>query len=324
MIDTPLRPTTCVWAFPSRPATELVDAVVHAERMGIDQFWLGDEGPAREPFAVLAAAAVRTERIQLALGITNPFVRNPALACTTAQTVAELSRGRFTLGIGAGGDLSLGPLHEAAARPLAAVRSMLRIARAVERRESTDGYTPAEHSIHGHHVPLFVGAKGERLNRLASEAADGVFVAGPPPFAYAELLGWARSVRPVDVVLTPSVVWTAAELDECRAQMIVGIRNAPPTIRERLGVDDVSADRAAEALLAGDPGPAGSVVSDAIAAEFVLLGTPAEIGGRLADLVAEHRPTTIGLALLRGDLHESIDRAAAAFDAMRGALDARG
>ncbi len=324
MSDPVAAPPCGVWAFPDTPAPELLEAIVHAERVGIDEFWLGDEGPAREPFAVLAAASVRTERIRLAVGITNPFVRNPALTCTTAQSIAELSGGRFTLGIGAGGDLSLGPFHQAAERPLAAVRSMLRIADAVERGAATEGYTPGSHAISGQRVPVFVGAKGERLNRLASELADGAFVAGPPPFAYDELLGWVRSVRPIDVALTPSVAWDIAEVDATRAQMIVGIRNAPAAVRERLGIDDAEADAAAAALATGDPGSARRLVTDEVASELVLLGPPEVVGRRLATLVERHRPTSIGLALLHGDLVESIDRAAASFVTMRSALGRHG
>ncbi|MEO1060819.1 MAG: LLM class flavin-dependent oxidoreductase [Actinomycetota bacterium] len=324
MTASPATPPCGIWAFPAAPAPQLVEAIVHAERVGLDEVWLGDEGPAREPFGVLAAAAVRTERIRLAVGITNPYVRNPALACTSAQTIGELSGGRCTLGLGAGGDLSLGPLHqERTQRPMAAIRSMIGIARAVERGEAIDGFTPGQHAISGQGVPIFVGAKGERLNRLASELADGAFVAGPPPFAYDELLGWVRSVRPIDVALVPSVAWDVDDIEATRAQMIVGIRNAPADVRRRLGVDDAEVDRAAVALAEGDAEPARRLVTDEVAAELVLLGEPEVVGRRLAELVERHRPASIGLALLHGELTESIDRAAAAFDAMRSALDAR-
>ena len=59
---------TGVWFFPDRPADELVRAIVHAESVALDEVWLGDEGPAREPFAVLAAAATRTADISLGVG----------------------------------------------------------------------------------------------------------------------------------------------------------------------------------------------------------------------------------------------------------------
>jgi 5,10-methylenetetrahydromethanopterin reductase len=314
-------PRTCVWAFPDRPAPELVDAIFAAEEAGIDEFWLGDEGPAREPFSVLSAAAGRTSRIRLAVGITNPYVRNPALACTTAQTIAELSGGRFTLGIGAGGALSLGPLQQEAPRPLSAVRSMLRIARAVEAGDPTEGFDPGPEALGGQGVPVFVGAKGERLNRLASEVADGVFVAGPPMFTYDELLGWARSVRPVDVVLCPSVLFDAEDLEAFRPRSIVGVRDAPAEVRRRLGLDDAEVDRAAAAFLDGDPEAARSLMTDDAVAELVLIGDERAVGARLAELVRRHEPTTIGLALLHGDLHENVAAAGRTFDALRHELD---
>jgi hypothetical protein len=64
-------------------------------------------------------------------------------------------------------------------------------------------------------------------------------------------------------------------------------------------------------------------VADEVAAELVLLGPPEVIGRRLAELVYRHRPTSIGLALVHGDLVESPDRASAAFTAMRSELDAQ-
>ena len=116
-------PATGIWFFPDQPAPVLVDAIVHAERAGLDEVWLGDEGPAREPFAVLAAAGAATARVRLAVGITNPYVRHPGAAVAAAATIAELTGGRFVLGVGAGGGMSLGPFELTADRPVAAVRT---------------------------------------------------------------------------------------------------------------------------------------------------------------------------------------------------------
>ena len=56
---------------------------------------------------MLAAAAARTESIELATGVTCPFVRyHPAIVAQAAATTALLSEGRFTLGVGAGEQLS--------------------------------------------------------------------------------------------------------------------------------------------------------------------------------------------------------------------------
>ena len=55
-------PRTGVWMFPEAPAGELVAAIAHGEQLGLDELWLGDEGPAREPFSVLAAASQATPK----------------------------------------------------------------------------------------------------------------------------------------------------------------------------------------------------------------------------------------------------------------------
>ena len=200
-------PAVGVWVFPDVPAPELVDLARHVEDLGLDELWVGDEGPARDPFAVLAAAAVVTDRIRLATGITNPYVRHPGVAAASMLTIHELSGGRAVLGVGAGGQMSLAPFGLRASRPVDRVREFLDVARAVATGTPAAGYSPSDVAVTdaaaGAPLPVFVGARGPRLNRLASERADGAFVAGMPPFRYPAVVGWARSVRPIDIAAVP-------------------------------------------------------------------------------------------------------------------------
>jgi len=103
-------PATGVWLFPDAPAESIVAAVHRAEQLGLDEFWIGDEGPARDPFTLLAAAAAVTTRIRLGVAVTNPYVRHPAITAVAAMTIQELSDGRAILGIGPGGSIALDPL----------------------------------------------------------------------------------------------------------------------------------------------------------------------------------------------------------------------
>jgi 5,10-methylenetetrahydromethanopterin reductase len=307
-----------VWLFPAAPAGELVAAAAQAEQLGLDEFWLGDEGPAREPFAVLAAAAGATSRITLAIGITNPYVRPPALTATTALTIAELAGGpeRVILGLGAGGSLSLDPFGLRPTHPLASVRQAIATIRSVCAGEAGIGYEPVEHAMHGH-LRLYVGARGERLNRLAAAEADGAFVAGIPPFHYDRVLSWVRSERPIEVALYPSAAFTTADVERSRPQMLWALANAPEEVQRALGVTPEQVARAAESLTAGDEGLAAEVMTDERLGQVMLIGDPAVVGRRLAALVQRHRPTSIGLALLQEDLSEAVGSAAAAFSAMR-------
>ena len=321
-------PAVGVWVFPDAPASELVDLPRHVEELGRDELWVGDEGPARDPFAVLAAAAVVTDRIRLATGITNPYVRHPGVAAASMLTIHELSGGRAVLGVGAGGQMSLSPFGLKARKPVDRVREFLEVTRAVASGTPAAGYTPPDVAVDeaaaGAPLPVFVGARGPLLNRLASELADGAFVSGMPPFRYPAVVDWARSVRPVDIALYPSVAFTRQAAERHRPEMIWSLLDTPLEVRTELGLDVNAVRAAADALRAGDPEPARTLVDDTVFERVMLTGRPSVVGRRLAELVREHRPSSIGLALLQDDLHEGVDHAAEAFAAMTAELELGG
>jgi hypothetical protein len=70
---------TGIWLFPDTASSTFVAHAAHCEAAGIDDLWVGDEGPGRDPFALLAAAAAVTARLRLAVGVTNPYLRHPAI-----------------------------------------------------------------------------------------------------------------------------------------------------------------------------------------------------------------------------------------------------
>lgn len=311
---------TGIWLFPDRDADELVDLIVLAEDLGLDEVWLGDEGPAREPFTVLAAAATRTTRISLGVAVTNPYVRAPALTVSTALTVHELSHGRMMLGVGAGGQLSLGPFGLAAEKPLARVREFVETARAVMGGHPGPGYVPSALTVgvdDDAPMPIYIGARGPMLNRLASSIADGAFVAGMPPFRYDEVIENARAVRDIDISLYPGVAFDESSLERQRALMIWGLLDTPATVRERLGLDSCDVEAAARELASGNDRKARAIVDDHIVPELVLIGEPATVGARLESLAAEVRPASIGLALSEHNGRIDIERAARALGCVR-------
>ena len=69
------------------------------EQHGFDARWV-QEGAGREPFAALGALAVSTERIALGVGIASIYARDAVASHAAALTLAELSGGRFVLGLG--------------------------------------------------------------------------------------------------------------------------------------------------------------------------------------------------------------------------------
>jgi 5,10-methylenetetrahydromethanopterin reductase len=193
-----------IWLYPNAPVKELVEAVVAADRGGVDEIWIADEGVARDPVVIFSAAAPLTTRIRMGVGITSPALRHPGAIASSIATLDELNGGRTMLGLGVGGHESLGPFGIAVDKPVALVRDAIRMSRAVLQRSKIDGYEPPNHAAPARDVPIYVGAKGEQLNRLASREADGTFLSGFELDQLATPVAWARSVRPITVALYAS------------------------------------------------------------------------------------------------------------------------
>ena len=169
--------------------------------------------------------------------MTNPYLRHPAATASAFGTLAELAPGRVVLGLGAGGGLALGPVGVEREQPCTRVTDAVRIARAVLCGTSTDGYTVPPHAIRAPDVPIFIGARGERLNRLASEVADGVFLGGVPLPMTATTLEWARSRRPVAAALYPNVAFNGGRGggDPPQARLRVHRRSSADVVDARRG-----------------------------------------------------------------------------------------
>lgn len=94
-----------------RSGSELVDHAVMAEERGFEFVsisdhihpWLPDHDHSPFAWSVLGAVAARTRRIELVTGVTCPTLRyHPVIIAQAAATMASMSGGRFTLGLGAG------------------------------------------------------------------------------------------------------------------------------------------------------------------------------------------------------------------------------
>jgi probable F420-dependent oxidoreductase len=89
-----------VWFFlDGMTAPQTVAYAQKVERLGYSALWI-PEAVGREPFPHAALLLSKTERLLLATGIANIYARDPMTMAAAARTLAELSGGRFVLGIG--------------------------------------------------------------------------------------------------------------------------------------------------------------------------------------------------------------------------------
>ncbi|MGD9713976.1 MAG: LLM class flavin-dependent oxidoreductase, partial [Thermomicrobiales bacterium] len=91
---------------------DLLAMTLKTEELGFDSVWFCDhllmKVPGHEPqgawecWTMLAALAAQTNRVELGPFVTATAYRNPALVAKMAETIDEISGGRFILGIGSG------------------------------------------------------------------------------------------------------------------------------------------------------------------------------------------------------------------------------
>jgi 5,10-methylenetetrahydromethanopterin reductase len=92
-----------LWAMRIPEAGTVVAQAERAEAAGWDGVTFTDsQNLVADPFVAVALAAMATERLRFATGVTNAYTRHPAALANVAATVQETSGGRFVLGIGRG------------------------------------------------------------------------------------------------------------------------------------------------------------------------------------------------------------------------------
>jgi 5,10-methylenetetrahydromethanopterin reductase len=168
---------------PTSDIRRFAESARQAEDLGYATAWVPDQGFHRDPVVALALAAEKTSRLQLGLGVANAYTRHPATLARAAGTLAELSGGRFILGLGAGERALRDRVGAARAAFLPtiqptfeAIRDLLRgcsvtaTTRLFELRDAKLDFTVE------HPVPLYLATRDANGLRAAGEIADGVIL----------------------------------------------------------------------------------------------------------------------------------------------------
>jgi len=162
----------------ARTAQETVDAIVAAEKAGIECSWLTVGGVAPDPFAIFGAAAQHTKTIKFGTSIVPTFPRHPLSMAQGALAVDSLAPGRLRLGIG--------PSHKPAIegtwgipfeKPLQHLREYLTILRSILETGAVnfEGQRLTARGASGAPTQVTLMASALRINgfRLCGELADG-------------------------------------------------------------------------------------------------------------------------------------------------------
>jgi alkanesulfonate monooxygenase SsuD/methylene tetrahydromethanopterin reductase-like flavin-dependent oxidoreductase (luciferase family) len=278
----------------------LIGLATAADRLGYDGYFL-PETWAYDITVILAEAAVRTERIGLGTGIVSVWSRSAGTIAMAAASLAAVSAGRFTLGLGASTPQLTEGLHDVPfTAPAAQLRRTVTQVRALLRGERIPlGVATAARPLKlnvpaGPNVPIYLAALSDGSIRLAGELADGW-----SPFLYpwsqlargAELMreGAARAgVTERGSVICPSAP-TVVDEDAAKARegaawfLSFYLTTMGPLYRQSLIRQGYSKE--VEAVLAANsPKFAAQVPPDAeeLLEQLIVYGTPEQARRRLA------------------------------------------
>jgi 5,10-methylenetetrahydromethanopterin reductase len=181
------------------PVHETIAMAQACDQAGFDTFWLAEAYPwwrkhsmeARSSTAITALVAKETKRIAIGWGIISPYTRHPVQIAMEARVMQEVAgEGRFLLGLGAS-KIFMKEIGEGekgkAVGPATVMKECIQIVQAMLRGEELkfegaafSAYSPAlktdAHSPRGM-PPLYIGATGPVLQRMAGSMASGLLTA---------------------------------------------------------------------------------------------------------------------------------------------------
>ncbi|HEX2016167.1 MAG TPA: LLM class F420-dependent oxidoreductase [Solirubrobacteraceae bacterium] len=280
------------------PGVSLADSealIRQAEDQGYDDLWTGDTtGP--DGFTPLALAAAWTERVRLGTGIVSTFTRGPAVLAQQAAALADASRGRFVLGLGASSNVIVERWNQIPFdKPLSKVRDTVAALRPILAGERGPGGFKLEQAP-ASPVPIYVAALREKMLALAGEIGDGAFVnflplSGLPTVTEHIREGEARAGKApgsVDVVCRFFCVPQSAEEGMGLARFMFAAYGTVPVYAEFfrwLGWGE-QLDPMVAAWREGDRARALELAPEELIREIFIFGSPEEQRERLEQYAA--------------------------------------
>ncbi len=311
------------------------------EAAGFDFMWTPDTpllaGRWRDVWVHLTCAALRTSKLRLGPGVTNPLTRHPVTTASAVLSLDDASGGRADRVAGTGYSSASIIGRKAATR--AQMRDATALWRSIFEGARTElGGLEIELQEPHPRLPVYLAATGPKMLQLAGEIADGVLImVGSAPGAVAWALeqvdeGIARAGRAREDVRRMLVVTACIDADKARAIDLMrpcaaGIyrHGHAATLFQRAGLEPPGAPpRIVEPY--PDLGHAldweaakrvSSFVPDAAVEAMVMLGSGAEVAARTRALVElgldaiwwrDHATWTTPDALMRGLVDDVLPR----------------
>ena len=271
---------------PNQPLDEIVKLVKLAEDVGFEYAWITDHYNNKNVYETLALLAANTETIKMGPGVTNPYVRSPAISASAIATIDEISEGRATFGIGPGDKATFDALGIEWTKPVSTIKAAIADINTLLAGEKTEagaalgGVKKVQDAI-----PIYMGAQGPKMLETAGEIADGVLINASNPKDYEAAMPMikkgleAAGDKTFDVgAYTATSIGPDSDAAKNAAKIVVAFiaAGSPPPVIERHGLPDGFNTQMGDFLAKGDFGGAIGAVTDEALDAFSVCGTPDE------------------------------------------------
>jgi 5,10-methylenetetrahydromethanopterin reductase len=282
---------------------ELTCLTMAAEAAEFDQVWISHDLMLRSAPVLVGAMVAHTECIQLGIGVMNPYTLHTTEIAMVAATAQEVSGGRFLLGLGAGATDFLGWAGLERHRPMTKTRQSIGALRTllghddVLEADLPDWWDENSflHFPTSRPVPVYVGAMGPQMRRLAGRFADGALplLSRPEMFAEASedvLAGVRDAGRDAAQFDLPACVWVSiGERAEARRALAEKLAYYGPSLSEvqlaPAGLTPADFQPAAVRARAGDLDGAVALIDDRMLT-LGIAGSPDDVIARCLELRA--------------------------------------
>ena len=272
---------------PNQPLDEIVKLVKLAEDVGFEYAWITDHYNNKNVYETLALLAANTETIKMGPGVTNPYVRSPAISASAIATIDELSEGRATFGIGPGDKATFDALGIEWTKPVSTIKAAIADINTLLAGEKTEaGAALGGVKAVQEHIPIYMGAQGPKMLETAGEIADGVLINASNPKDYEAAMPMinkgkeaAGGDKAFDVgAYTATSIGEDSEAAKNAARIVVAFiaAGSPPPVIARHGLPEGINEKIGDCLGKGDFGGAIGLVSDDLLDAFSVCGTPDE------------------------------------------------
>jgi 5,10-methylenetetrahydromethanopterin reductase len=284
---------------------EYVALAQAAEAAGFDQIWVSNDLFLRSAPVILLAMAQATTRLEVGVGILNPYTIHPAEIAMLAATLDEATGNRFNLGLAAGAGEFLKWVGIEVTQPLTAMRETVTAIRSLLRGERTPlagQFLRWENEAYLRFdaprvTPIYIGAMGPKMLALTGELADGALPLLFPPEHYFGVLphlqaGLAQRAPTLGELDLAACIWVSLAEDSAAAQRVLAEKIAyyghalNPLILARLGVTQADFSPIEHAMMVErDVARAVSLVDERML-RIGVIGGAEDVIARLDPLVA--------------------------------------